>query len=162
VTFPPPVTAPRIEPTRPSVLPSAAPQAPTAAATAGRALEPPKPAPTAAAARQEPAARPPASSAARETWNRRAQRDRQRLNGEKKTRYAIQLELVCEVGSLEEAWKHDRGEAMWLLTTSHAGRDCYRVFWGRYPSLDAAKRAKDGIPSYFVTPRNRPAVVAVR
>jgi hypothetical protein len=153
-TFPPPVTAARVEPTRPAT----APQGPTPAPTAGRAAESPKPP---AAVRQEPAARP-AASTARETWNRRAQRDRQRLNGDKRTRYAIQLELVCEVASLEEAWKHDRGETMWLLSTSHAGRDCYRVFWGRYPSLDAAKRAKDGIPSYFVTPRNRPAVVAVR
>ena len=43
-----------------------------------------------------------------------------------------------------------------------AGRDCYRVFWGRFPSLDAARRAKSGVPSYFVTAHNHPAVVSVR
>ncbi len=141
VTFPPPVTAARIEPTR------AAP------------VE--KPPPVAAGPRPEAAA-PKSRSDGREAWSRRAQRDRRRLDAEKGTRYSIQLELVCETSSLEEAWKHDRGEAMWLLPVAHGGRDCFRVFWGRYPSLEAAKRAKNGIPSYFVTPRNRPAVVSVR
>ncbi len=51
---------------------------------------------------------------------------------------------------------------MWLLTVTHGGRDCYRVFWGRYPTLESAKKAKAGIPPYFVTARNHPAVVSVR
>jgi hypothetical protein len=51
---------------------------------------------------------------------------------------------------------------MWLLPVAHGGRDCFRVLWGRYPTLDAAKKGKGGIPSYFVTARNHPAVVAVR
>jgi hypothetical protein len=49
---------------------------------------------------------------------------------------------------------------MWLLETQHGSRDCFRVMWGRYPSLDAAKRAKTGIPSFFTTPSNHPAVVS--
>lgn len=93
---------------------------------------------------------------------RRAERDRRRLDSDRHARYAIQLELVCEVPSLQEAWRHDRGQAMWLLPAAHGGRDCFRVFWGRYPTLEAARRAKAGVPSYFVTARNRPAVVAVR
>jgi hypothetical protein len=51
---------------------------------------------------------------------------------------------------------------MWLLETRHGSRDCFRVMWGRYPSLDAAKRAKAGIPSFFTTPSNHPAVVAAQ
>jgi septal ring-binding cell division protein DamX len=117
-------------------------------------------------------ARPPAAAVSaapseggpdsREGWARRAESDRKRLASDKRTRYAIQLELVCEVESLREAWKHDRGKAMWLLPVAHGGRDCFRVFWGRYPSLDAAKKGKTGIPPYFTTARNHPAVVAVR
>jgi septal ring-binding cell division protein DamX len=78
-------------------------------------------------------------------------------------RYAIQLELACEVPSLAEAWKHDRpAGSMWLLTTRHGTRDCFRVLWGRYPSLDAAKAAKASAPAFFSTAANRPAVVSVR
>ena len=51
---------------------------------------------------------------------------------------------------------------MWLLPVVHDGRDCFRVFWGRYPSIESARKAKAGIPSYFTTARNHPAVVAVR
>ena len=70
-------------------------------------------------------------------------RDRKRLEAEKKTRYAIQLELACETPSLAEAWKHDRpAGSMWLLSTQHAGRECFKVLWGRYPTLEAAKKAK--------------------
>jgi septal ring-binding cell division protein DamX len=117
---------------------------------------PPSPRPAPAAARPaEPVSGP------RATWVQRAERDRKRLEADRKTHYAIQLELVCEVGSLADAWRHDRGQAMWLLTTNHQGRDCFRVFWGRYPTLEAARKARTSIPSYFVTARNHPAVVAV-
>jgi hypothetical protein len=177
VTFPPPVTAARIEsvrerpaaapatavavvpvptpaPTRPAPPPTAPRPAPTTAPAQApkRALPAPRPAATPAPARAE----------ATQTWAARAAADRRRLEGDRRTRYAIQLELVCEAASLEEAWRHDRGQAMWLLTVTHEGRECYRVFWGRYPTLEAARKAKPGIPSYFVTSRNHPAVVSVR
>ncbi|MGH9369249.1 MAG: hypothetical protein ACRD3M_16430, partial [Thermoanaerobaculia bacterium] len=110
-----------------------------------------------------PAAAPgKAVTDSKQAWTRRAESDRRRLDGEKGNRFAIQLELVCEIASLEEAWRYNRGRAMWLLPAVHGGRDCFRVFWGRYPTLEAARRAKAGIPSYFVTPRNHPAVVSVR
>ena len=65
--------------------------------------------------------------------------------------------------SLAEAWKHDRpAGSMWLLTTSHGGRECFRVLWGRYPSIEAARRAKAKIPAFFATGSNHPAVVGVR
>jgi len=99
----------------------------------------------------------------RSIWLERARRDRRRLLAEKKTRYAIQLELVCETPSLAEAWKHDKpAGTLWLLSEKHEGRECFRVLWGRYGSIDEAKRAKSGIPAYFVTSSNRPAVVGVR
>jgi hypothetical protein len=92
---------------------------------------------------------------------KRAEKDRKRLESDRKTHYSIQLELVCEVPSLVEAWRHDRGGAMWLATVSHGGRECFRVFWGRYPTLEAARKGKSSIPSYFITASNHPAVVAV-
>ncbi len=176
VTFPPPVTAARMESARERatsapvtgvpavVLPTAEPARPAAqppahpAPTKGaepvqkRAATAPKPASARASERAEPEG----------GWAARAAKDRRRLESDRRTRYAIQLELVCEGASLEEAFRHDRSQAMWLLATTHEGRDCYRVFWGRYPSLEAARKAKAGIPPYFVTPRNHPAVVSVR
>jgi septal ring-binding cell division protein DamX len=116
-----------------------------------------------AASRPTPAAARPAEpvSESRAEWVKRAERDRKKLETDRRAHYAVQLELVCEVDSLAEAWKHDKNQTMWLLTTNHAGRDCFRVLWGRYPTLEAAKKGKSAIPAYFVTARNRPAVVSV-
>jgi hypothetical protein len=168
VTFPPPVTAARLETSRPAAAPTAAPAAPTAPVAAAVR---PTPAsrmaavrPTAlAASRPTPAAARPAEpvSESRAEWVKRAERDRKKLETDRRAHYAVQLELVCEVDSLAEAWKHDKNQTMWLLTTNHAGRDCFRVLWGRYPTLEAAKKGKSAIPAYFVTARNRPAVVSV-
>ncbi|MDQ6894793.1 MAG: hypothetical protein M3167_19230, partial [Acidobacteriota bacterium] len=125
---------------------------PTAAATRPTA-------PAAAAA----AAKPEAPAQGRASWTARAARDKKRLAAEKSTRFAIQLELACETPSLVEAWKHDRpGGNMWLLTTAHGGRECFKVLWGRYPNLEAAKRAKARAPSFFQTATNQPAVVRVK
>ncbi len=119
----------------------------------------------AAAATPVPAREAASAPAAedRSVWLERARKDAKRLQGEKKTRYAIQLELVCETGSLVQAWKHDRpAGSIWLMATPHGDRQCFRVFWGRYGSIAQAKRAKAAVPGFFVTSTNHPAVVAVR
>jgi len=125
---------------------------------------PPSPRPTAV---RVPAPAPPAevaaTSTARQPWLDRAARDQKRLAGETKTKYAVQLELVCETQSLVDAFKHDRPSGtMWISTTDFHGRPCFKVLWGRYPSLEAAKRAQGRTPAFFSTQHNRPAVVAVR
>lgn len=127
----------------------------------------PSPVPTPPAALPTPSERPPASrtpvEGERRKWLERAERDRKRLQSERRTAYAIQLELACEVPTLEKAWTYDRpAGSLWLLTSPHGGRTCFKVLWGRYGSLEAARRAKSGIPSFFTTGGNRPAVVAVR
>ncbi|HYB52233.1 MAG TPA: DUF4388 domain-containing protein [Thermoanaerobaculia bacterium] len=173
VTFPPPATAVAVEPaqerpTAPATMaPTAAPAAETARQSGSRsvAAATARPAASKPIGKPTPAALPAVAEAApesREAWVRRAERDRRRLESDRRTRYAIQLELVCEVASLQEAWRHDQGQMMWLLAVSHGGRDCFRVFWGRYASIDAAKKGKAAVPSYFVTSRNHPAVVSVR
>jgi septal ring-binding cell division protein DamX len=143
----------------------------TAPARAAAAAMPAVPTPRPAAAAPRPAASAPAAATAkpegspqgRGSWTARAARDKKRLGGQKSTRFAIQLELACETPSLVEAWKHDRpAGSMWLLSTQHAGRECFKVLWGRYPTLEAAKKAKLKAPSFFQTATNHPAVVRVK
>jgi len=82
---------------------------------------------------------------------------------EGKARFAVQLELACEVPSLADAFQHDRpAGSMWLLATPYQGRTCFRVLWGRYSSREEASRGLARAPSFFSTPRNHPAVVPVR
>jgi uncharacterized protein DUF4388 len=148
-------------PTRaPAPAPTSSPVRSAARATAPPVVvRPTRPAPTPTSA----PARARAPESGRAAWLERARHDAQRLRSDPKTRYAIQLELVCEVPSLAEAWRHDRpAGSIWLLTVPHGGRECFRVFWGRYGSLEEARRAKGGIPSYFMTSSNHPAVVSVR
>jgi hypothetical protein len=138
---------------RPSASPVPSPTRVSSRAATARA-EKPTPAPTGTAGRGE---------SARAEWLARARSDRRKLDADRWTRYAIQLELACEVPSLVEAWKHDRpAGSMWLLAVPRGGRDCFRVLWGRFPSIEAARKAKSGIPPFFTTTTNHPAVVAVR
>jgi septal ring-binding cell division protein DamX len=150
---PPPVAVATVAPTPPPARPSPAPSARPRRAPAA-------PAATSAPARQ---AVPVPAGEDRAAWLDRARKDAKRLEGEKKTRYAIQLELACETGSLVQAWTHDRpAGTMWLLTAPHGDKQCFRVLWGRYGSIAEARQAKAGIPGFFVTSTNHPAVVAVR
>ncbi|HYK41938.1 MAG TPA: DUF4388 domain-containing protein [Thermoanaerobaculia bacterium] len=151
----------------PAAVPTGAPPAtavPAPTAPSVPAGKPAAPAPRAAAPAAPPSApKAEAAVAGRTSWSSRAARDKKRLGTEKATRYAIQLELACETPSLVEAWKHDRpAGSMWLLTTEHGGRECFKILWGRYPTLEAAKRAKAKTPAFFQTATNHPAVVRVK
>lgn len=147
----PPASAPRSRPTR-------AP-APTARVPA------PSPRPAAAATPPRVGAHPAAEAApggSRAAWLERAARDRQRASADKKTRYAVQVELACEIPSLVDAWKYDRpAGSLWVLATPFQGKTCFRVLWGRYPTRDAAHRAVAKAPAFFTSARNRPVVAAV-
>jgi hypothetical protein len=154
----PPVVVPTLAPSPPPA-PTTAPRLPTARSRPAALVPSVRP----SRALTPAPARRGGEDPARTVWLERAFRDRKRLESEKKTQYAIQLELACEVPSLAEAWKHEApAGSMWLLTSTHGGRDCFRVLWGRYGSLEQARRAKSGIPAFFVTPSNHPAIVAVR
>ena len=48
------------------------------------------------------------------------------------------------------------------VAAEHRGRSCFRVFWGRYATLDEARRAKESVPRFFFTRTNHPAVVSPR
>ena len=143
-----------------------APSSPVPAAAV--ATEAPTPAPT----RPRPTVVPPSVAAAppaaghassRQYWLDRAAHDARRLSSDKKTRYAVQLELACEVGSLVDAFQHDRpAGTMWVLETSYQGRTCFRVLWGRYATPEAARRAVSSVPRFFVSSKNHPAATGVR
>jgi hypothetical protein len=158
-----------------SAAPEASPAASAAVvATPGAAVPPPavtgrEAAPSAVsrpAATPKPTAgigRRSRGEGSRSYWLDRASRDQKRSAADRQARFAIQLELACEVPSLVEAWRHDRPQgSMWLVTTTFQGRTCFRVLWGRYPSSEAARQALDSAPSFFSTPRNHPMVVAIR
>ena len=151
----------------PPTAPPAPTSAPPTAAPAAKAR--PTPRPTLARGRPAVAAPPAAASTAADTkdasrqhWIDRASRDQQRLASDRKTRYAIQLELACETSSLVDAFQHDRGGTMWVLATTYQDKTCFRVLWGRYPSAEAAHRALSSAPKFFSTAKNHPAVTGVR
>jgi len=168
VSTPPPPTRPptqaptrlstRAEPTRPPT------PVPTQVQTRPPTRVPTRPEPT----RPTPMAAPRAAAAVRgeatrAVWIARAEGDRRALSKRRNLRYAVQLELACEIPTLENAWNWDKPPGtMWLLTTSYRGRTCFRVMWGRFASLPEARQAKARVPGFFVAPGNRPAVVSVR
>jgi hypothetical protein len=104
----------------------------------------------------------PRAGGDRRAWTSRAARDRAARSRDRRMAYSIQLELVCELPSLEEAWRYDRGGAMWLLAADHRGRECFRVLWGSYETLDQARSAKGSVPRFFFTPTNQPTIVSTR
>jgi septal ring-binding cell division protein DamX len=145
-------------PTAPRPAPAAVAKAAPAPAT------PPPAAPTARSATAAPTpSKPPVAPGGRQKWLDRAARDRRKADGDRRARFTIQLELVCQEESLSDAWRHDRPSGtMWLLTTPFQGKTCFRVLWGRYPTREAAQRALSRAPAFFSTPRNRPLVVPIR
>ena len=190
-TSPPPTKTRTATPTRPVPTKTWTPvptrPAPTKTPTAMRTLAPTKrpsatprpvlPTPTKALPAAKPPTRAPAATpaptpqpaisgtgeGARGEWIRRAERDRQALSKRSSARYAVQLELACEIETLEKAWAWDKpAGTMWLLTTPYRGRTCFRVLWGHYATLAQAQAARAKIPSFFVVPGNRPVAVSVR
>jgi hypothetical protein len=151
-----PTPVPTAVPAPTSVPPTVAPAKarPTARPAKGRSAAP---APT-----TTPAAAADTRDASRQHWLDRAAHDQQRLSADRKTRYAIQLELACETTSLVDAFQHDHGGNMWVLSTPYEGKTCFRVLWGRYPSIEAAHRAVSSAPKFFSTGKNRPVVTGVR
>jgi len=59
--------------------------------------------------------------------------------------YTVQFELVCENASVTKALR-DGGSNVWFTPTTYRGRSCYRVFWGRYDTREAALASSKAIP----------------
>ncbi len=59
--------------------------------------------------------------------------------------YALQFELVCQTESVARALAE--GPKVWFVPIEYRGQSCFRVFWGRYETRDAAERAREEIPA---------------
>ncbi|MET0619571.1 MAG: hypothetical protein ABW056_04795, partial [Thermoanaerobaculia bacterium] len=139
-------TATAVPSVRPTVVPSARPTARPARPTA-----------------TQPRAGTQARPQSRRGWTAKADRDEKSASSDPNARFAVQLELACEIPSLTEAFAHDQpAGTMWVVKTSYRGRTCFRVLWGRYPDRESAERALSDAPSFFSTSRNHPMVVPVR
>ena len=154
-------------PVGPGAETTPAPSTPVPAAAV--ATEAPTPAPTRprpTIVPPSPAAAPPAAGHAnsRQYWLDRAAHDARRLASDKKTRYAVQLELACEVGSLVDAFQHDRpAGTMWVLDDLLSGPDVLPGALGpiRHPGGGPA-RDFGRSPVLRRRSKNHPAVTGVR
>jgi uncharacterized protein DUF4388 len=60
-------------------------------------------------------------------------------------KFTIQIELVCQDASLRKATSIG-GDKVWSSPVTYRGQQCYRVFWGRYPTRAAAEAAVGDVP----------------
>ncbi|HEU5163157.1 MAG TPA: SPOR domain-containing protein, partial [Thermoanaerobaculia bacterium] len=59
--------------------------------------------------------------------------------------YTLQFEIVCQTGSVTKAL--EAGSSVWFVPIQYRGAPCFRVFWGRYETREAAERARNEIPA---------------
>jgi septal ring-binding cell division protein DamX len=60
--------------------------------------------------------------------------------------YTVQIQILCQESNLAGAIRGG-GNNVWFVPQTIAGRACYRVFWGRYATRDAAQGAMASIPA---------------
>lgn len=77
---------------------------------------------------------------------------------EPNAKFTVQFEIVCEPSNITRALTAG-GTNVWFIPISLKGRSCYRVFWGRYPTREAAERATGEVPASLR--ETKPAVVQV-
>ncbi|HEY3176516.1 MAG TPA: DUF4388 domain-containing protein [Candidatus Polarisedimenticolia bacterium] len=71
--------------------------------------------------------------------------------------YTIQLMAACQDSTIRKAVEHAGGaSSLFILSTRVDGRSCYRVYWGRYPTLTRAREAlRRDVPQPFLRDRGR-------
>jgi septal ring-binding cell division protein DamX len=60
--------------------------------------------------------------------------------------FTVQVQILCETSNLDKAMR-DGGERVWFVPQTIGARSCYRVFWGRFATRDAAQQAMSEIPA---------------
>jgi septal ring-binding cell division protein DamX len=150
---PPPATAPRTTPsaTPPSsaAAPARQPMRVTATQPASAASVPAtdtQPLPT--FTRKAP---PAATTRTRDQYDAMARDYAANATGN----YTVQIQILCQESNLAGAIRSG-GSEVWFVPQTIAGRACYRVFWGRYATRDAAQSAMALIPASL---RDRSAAV---
>lgn len=96
---------------------------------------------TNAGATKPAAAVPPATAADTARYEAMARE----FAADKSGAFTVQFELVCEPASITRALR-EGGTNVWFTAISYRNRSCYRVFWGRYPTQQAAQNAISSIP----------------
>jgi len=96
---------------------------------------------TNAGATKPAAAVPPATAADTARYDAMARE----FAADKSGAFTVQFELVCEPASITRALR-EGGTNVWFTAISYRNRSCYRVFWGRYPTQQAAQNAISSIP----------------
>ena len=66
--------------------------------------------------------------------------------GDSGLKFTLQIELVCQDASLRKATSIG-GDKVWSSPITYRGQQCYRVFWGRYPTRAAAEGSVGEIPA---------------
>lgn len=136
--------APDATPTTLTSPPSQPVAAETAPATAP-AVVTPRPAPARTAAAPSASAALPAvqpKGSAREKYDAMA-REYAAQGG---TGFTVQIQILCEASNLDNVIRAG-GDDVWFVPQAIGARSCYRVFWGRFDSREAAQRAMSTIPA---------------
>jgi hypothetical protein len=140
-------------PAMPAPKPKPPPAPPSEIVVSRAPAAPPSAAPKSAA---------PAKAGGEGKWASLAEAGRREFEHPGKHRYSIQLELACEDATLEKAFAADPGKGhLWISPYAFRGRRCYRVLWGRFADLGAARSARGSVPAVFSRDGNRPTVVAL-
>lgn len=64
--------------------------------------------------------------------------------------YSIVLEIDCQTGSVQEAYRAASGSSsLFILSTIHRGSKCYSVCWGLYRTWIEAQQDTQRLPPYF-------------
>jgi septal ring-binding cell division protein DamX len=73
--------------------------------------------------------------------------------------FTVQFELVCQTSSVTKAIQAG-GSNVWFIPIAYRGQNCYRVFWGHYPTKAEAQKALADVPS-ALRAGSTPSVVSV-
>lgn len=134
-----PTPTPAPPPVKPTVIAATTPPPPT---TTGTRIEQRSSGMVITNSGAKPAAAvPPTTDADRARYETMAKE----FAADKSGNFTLQFELVCEPASITRALR-EGGKNVWFIPISYRNRSCYRVFWGRYPTQDAAQSAIAGIP----------------
>jgi septal ring-binding cell division protein DamX len=60
--------------------------------------------------------------------------------------FTIQIQILCETSNLDKVMR-EGGSNVWFVPQPIKDRSCYRVFWGRYTTRDAAQQALASVPA---------------
>jgi len=121
---------------------------------------PSKAPPSARPARPQPEATPARGSPADPTRARYESMAREFARKASPSDYTLQFELVCQNDSIAKALEVGKTK-VWFTSTTYRGQNCFRVYWGRYRTREAAAAAAGEIPP-ALREGSRAVVVSVR